>query len=252
MPRAHRFFVPGYIWHITQRCHQKQFLLKFKRDRQRWRAWLFEARKRYGLSVLNYMATSNHVHMLIYDTGNDVIAKSMHLIAGSTAAEYNRRVRRHGAFWQDRYHATAVENKEHLARCLAYIDLNMVRAGVVQHPSQWDTTGYNEIVSPRKRYRIIDYERLLQLSGFDDLVRFREGYINRVETALGQNALQRDKRWTEAIGIGSKPFIVRLRQELGWVARARSLESDDHTWVIREKPSVYAVNRLKATFFNDK
>lgn len=44
-----------------------------------------------------------------------------------TAQEYNRHKGRQGAFWEDRYHAT----DEHLHRCLAYIDLNMVRAGVV-------------------------------------------------------------------------------------------------------------------------
>jgi hypothetical protein len=33
MPRANRYFLPGHIWHITHRCHQKKFLLKFARDR---------------------------------------------------------------------------------------------------------------------------------------------------------------------------------------------------------------------------
>ena len=44
MPRANRFLLPGQVWHITHRCHQREFLLKFGRDRQRWRYWLFEAR----------------------------------------------------------------------------------------------------------------------------------------------------------------------------------------------------------------
>jgi len=35
---------------------------------------------------------------------------------------------RNGAFWEDRYHATAIQANEHLIRCIAYIDLNMVRA----------------------------------------------------------------------------------------------------------------------------
>ena len=46
--------------------------------------WLFEAKKRFGLSVLHYMITSNHVHLLIKDTGPNVIADSMQLIAGRT------------------------------------------------------------------------------------------------------------------------------------------------------------------------
>jgi hypothetical protein len=49
------------------------------RDRRRYLHWVFEAKKRFGLSVLNYMVTSNHVHLLVKDTGPDVIARSMQL-----------------------------------------------------------------------------------------------------------------------------------------------------------------------------
>jgi REP-associated tyrosine transposase len=136
MPRASRHFLPGYVWHITHRCHQRKFLLKFARDRRRYLHWVFEAKKRFALSVLNYVVTSNHIHLLVKDTGQDAIAQSMQLIAGRTAQEYNERKGRGGAFWEDRYHATAIEADEHLHRCLVYIDLNMVRAGVVNHPIQ--------------------------------------------------------------------------------------------------------------------
>jgi Transposase IS200 like len=91
-------------------------------------ALAFRGKKSFGLSVLNYMITSNHVHLLIKDTGPNVIADNMQLIAGRTAQEYNQRKDRQRAFWEDRYHATAIEADEHLHRCLIYIDLNMVRA----------------------------------------------------------------------------------------------------------------------------
>ena len=104
MPRARRHFLPGHIWHITHRCHKKEFLLKFAKDRRRWMHWLFEAKKRYGLVVLNYMITSNHIHLLVIDDGsNDVISKSMQLIAGRTAQEYNWRKNRKGAYWSEMF-----------------------------------------------------------------------------------------------------------------------------------------------------
>ena len=79
MPRANRHFLPGYLWHITHRCHQRKFLLKFARDRRRYLHWLFEAKKRFGLCVLDYMITCNHIHLLVKDTGANVIAESMQL-----------------------------------------------------------------------------------------------------------------------------------------------------------------------------
>ena len=92
------------------------------------------------------MVTCNHIHLLVVDGGHrETIPKSMHLIAGRTGQEYNQRKSRKGAFWEDRYHATAIQSNEHLIRCIAYIDLNMVRAGVVKHPKEWIHSGYNEI-----------------------------------------------------------------------------------------------------------
>ncbi len=138
MARAKRHYIPGHIWHITRRCHKREFLLKFSKDRRRWLHWLFEARRGYGLRILNYTVTSNYIHLLVVDDGErDVIPRSIQLIAGRTGQEYNRRKNCKGAFWEDRYHATAVEEGDHLFRCLVYIALNIVRAGVVDHPSGW-------------------------------------------------------------------------------------------------------------------
>ena len=133
MARAYRYYIPGHVYHLTHRCHKREFLLKFRKDRKHWLDLLFEAKKRFGLIILNYTVTSNHIHLLVFDgAGKDVIPRAMQLIAGRTGQDYNRRKRRNGAFWEDRYHATAVEKEQHLIQCMIYIDLNMVRAGVVR------------------------------------------------------------------------------------------------------------------------
>jgi putative transposase len=112
MARAKRHYLPGYTWHITHCCHKREFLLKFGRGRRRWVQWLFGANKRYGLCILNTMATSNHIHLLVFDRDErEVIPRSMQLVAGRTGQEYNMRKKRKGAFWEDRYqrplHASA-------------------------------------------------------------------------------------------------------------------------------------------------
>jgi REP element-mobilizing transposase RayT len=168
MARANRHHIPGCVWHITHRCHKREFLLKFDKDKRAWRKWLFEARKRFGLCILNYTITSNHIHLLVYDQKDNVIPESIQLIAGRTAREYNRRKKRKGAFWDDRYHATAVQTDSHLNQCLVYIDLNMVRAGVVDHPKDCAFGGYYEIQEPKQRYAIIDREMLCHLLGIRD------------------------------------------------------------------------------------
>ena len=67
--------------------------------------------------ILNYAVTSNHIHLLVVGgKKRDVIPNSIKLIAGRTGQEFNQRKNRKGAFWQDRYHATAIERGDHLLR----------------------------------------------------------------------------------------------------------------------------------------
>ena len=240
MARAKRHYVPDQIWHITQRCHKREFLLKFKQDRQRWIQWLFEAKRRFRLVVLNYIVTSNHIHLIVKDDSDRrIIPRAVGLIAGRTAQEYNRRKHRKGAFWEDRYHSTAIETGEHLLRCLVYIDLNMVRAGVVDHPSKWSHGGYNEIQVPRRKNIIIAYERLRELAGFQDYESFASAHRQWVQAALKDSDAKRARRWTESVAVGSRPFIERIKNAMGAMAKGRFIQSTEGTFELREAQSAY-------------
>ncbi len=254
MPRAHRYFLPHHVWHLTHRCHQRDFLLKFARDRRRWRQWLFEAKKRFRLCVLNYAVTSNHIHLLVRDQGRGEIAHAMQLIAGCTAQAYNHRKARQGAFWEDRYHATAVDTEESLARCLVYIDLNMVRAGVVQHPGDWDAGGYREIQSPPQRYAIIDLPALTEVLGMTSVEQLQATHAQWVAAALRAGRGQREPIWSESVAVGRREFVERVQGELGIKAQYREVVSDGQAHVLREPPAVYMVHGdgEKATLSGEK
>jgi REP element-mobilizing transposase RayT len=239
MPRANRHFLAGQVWHVTHRCHERAFLLKFARDRRRYLQWLFEAKKRFGLCVLDYMITCNHVHLLLKDDGSDVIARSMQLVAGRTAQEFNRRKTRKGAFWEDRYHATAIDTNEHLLRCLVYIDLNMVRAGVVRHPQDWPHSGYTEIQQPPERYALIDLPCLAALCGFTSMESFQLAHHSWIDAAVNERDSRRDECWTEAIAVGSQPFVTRVKNELGPGAAHRAVRHAGVAHVLREPASPY-------------
>lgn len=234
MPRANRFLLPGHVWHITHRCHRRDFLLKFNRDRRRWRYWLFEARKRFDLCVLNYVVTSNHIHLLVVDRGKGEIARSMQLIAGRTAQEYNQRKQRRGAYWEDRYHATAVDTDGYLARCMLYIDMNMVRAGAVSHPDQWNPCGFQEIQQPPTRYCVIDLEALMRLLGIRDLNTLQRTHAAWMNEALKAEPLRHDESWTKSLAVGSQAFVARFQSESGIAALHREIVQGDDCYRLRE------------------
>ena len=81
MARAKRHYIFGHVWNITHRCHKKDFLLKNAKDRHRWLQWLYEARKRYNLVILDYVVTLNHVYLLVQDAnGRKVIPKARRVL----------------------------------------------------------------------------------------------------------------------------------------------------------------------------
>ncbi len=243
MGRAKLHHVPGYAWHLTHRCHDRDFLLKFARDKDRWLHWLFEAKKRYGLVILGYTVTSNHIHLLVYDSGlGQVIPRSILLAASRTGREYNIRKTRSGAFWEDHYHATAVETETHLRQGLVYIHLNMVRAGVVDHPREWPFGSYAEMMSSRQRYRLIDTPKLLELLGISDHELLKSAVDSWIREKLSRGAIEREAKWTESIAVGGERFVTEVKERLG--ARAISKEvtqaEDEESYILRESQNSYA------------
>jgi len=186
------------------------------------------------------MVTSNHIHLLVVDDGDrEIIPRSIQLIAGRTGQEYNQRKSRKGAFWEDRYHATAVERGEHLFRCIAYIDLNMVRAGIVDHPSHWLFCGYHEIQHPRRKNVLIDYDTLRELAGVsthDQLKHYHKGWV---EEYLGDENNRRDEKWTRSIAVGSKGFVKGVKTSLGAIARGRKASQAVEAYQLREPSALY-------------
>ena len=214
MPRANRHFLPGPSG-TSPPLPSKEVSNEVCARSAELFALGLRSEKALGLSVLDYSVSSNQVHLLIKDTGPNVIARSMQLIAIRSGQEYNQRKRRQGAFWEDRYHATAIETDEHLHRCLVYIDLNMVRAGVVDHPVKWLNSGYHEIQQPRKRYAVIDLPGLVALCGFSKLADFQQAHRQWVEATLKGKRSGSRVRWSEAVAVGSLDFVEKVKSELG-------------------------------------
>jgi len=241
MPRANRYIVAGRIYHITHRCHDRALLLKFAQDREAYRSMLREhLQDARTLSLLTYCITSNHTHLLLTTRdAPEAISRFMQLLEGEFAKYYNRRKKRTGAFWEDRYHATMIDGGEYLWNCLKYIDLNMVRAGVVGHPSEWEWTGYQELSGRRKRYRMLDVERLYEGLGGRQEAEFRTNYDAALTAARGNQELSRDEKWTESLAVGRQNFV----EEVGRGIRNRmnvEVEQSGSGWVLRESKEAYS------------
>jgi putative transposase len=240
MPRANRFLQPGLVCHLTHRCHNRSFLLKFARDRSEYCRHLRLVSKQFGVSLLNYCVTSNHTHEIAIESWRGGISRMMQKLEGEFAGSFNRRKNRHGAFWEDRYHCTMVEDGEHLWNCIQYIDLNMVRAGVVLHPSDWPWCGYRELVGQKTRYCLLHVERLLELLGKPDFGSFCTEYQMRILRAIEEKRLNREKRWTESIAVGGREYVEKIAATIRCERlKSRVEEGEAGSWAVWETSSQY-------------
>jgi REP-associated tyrosine transposase len=215
MPRMRRKILPGRSYHITHRCYNREFRFQRAIERNNYRMRLFEMNRRYKVKVLDYMITSNHVHLLIWADSVSEISEAMRFLQGTTAQDYNRRKKRSGAYWSGRYNTTLIEDGNHLSRCLFYIGLNMVRAKAVTHPSNWQWCGFSEFMGQRKRYRIIDIDFLLnRLRRSPDVIRFREWYIRTIDDIISSEGDRYESVWSEAMAVGSENWLQEITAAL--------------------------------------
>ncbi len=197
-------------YHITHRCQERRFLFKFEKDRLNYVNRLREMSKKFNVSVLNFIVTSNHIHLLLWSNDISNVSSAMHFLQGNSSKDYNRRKKREGSFWKGRYNPTLIEPGVHLANCFFYIDLNMVRAKVVKHPSSWKCSGYHELSGNRQRYRIIDMKKVLLCLELNSEIEFRNWYLKNLEEELEKSYFSRQSIWTESLAVGKKDWIEKL------------------------------------------
>lgn len=243
MPRASRYLVEGHTYHLTHRCHDRRFLLKCARERDAYREWLRIGAQRYHVPVLGYCITKNHVHVLVHATNRVAVGQLMQLPASAVAQQINTRKGHDGSAWEHPYHCTMVEDGRHLLNCLRYIDLNMVRCGEVPHPDQWRWCGFDELTGKRKRYRILDIDRLLECLDLRNAEELSRLHCEGIREQIERRSLAREPHWTETIAVGGKVFINQARSLCTYrqTFAEENIGKTGHqdVWILKEAGSAY-------------
>jgi len=164
----------------------------------------------------------------------------MQKLQGGFAEWYNIRKRRSGAFWDGRYHSTMIESGSHLWNCMAYIDLNMVRAGVVKHPREWRWNSHDEMLGERTRHTLINMPKMLELVGIGSREEFARSYERAIDESLSRGQLHREPHWTEAIAVGSEDYIRGIAAQLSNRTRLEMAAAADGVWRVQESDAPFA------------
>ncbi len=123
---------------------------------------------------------------------------------------------------------------------MKFIDLNMVRAGVVEKPSDWEWCGFNEIIGTRKRYFLLNIPEILLQCQCRSLKELRTTYIDIIDEALSRRDFVRDPVWTESIAVGSQSFVKQIEEKTKNRIKLTIEDAGSSRWVIRESDVSYS------------
>ena len=161
MPRApRRSLLEGYPLHVLQRGHDKERCFLSDADHDLYLGLLQEYSKQCGCALHAYVLMSNHIHLLVSPPEIPAISRMMRSVNQIFGQSLNRRLNRCGSVWQGRFKASLVDSSEYFLTCQRYIELNPVRAGMVDKVSRyrWSSYGTNgegrpsPLITPHARY----------------------------------------------------------------------------------------------------
>jgi putative transposase len=161
MARLPRFFVPDLPLHIIQRGNNRDSIFGRPADFVFLHERLALAASAHGVSVHAYVLMTNHLHLLVTPSLPTSVPKMMQSLGRVYVAYFNGCYGRTGTLWEGRYKAAIVEHDRYLLSCMRYIELNPVRARMVESPSEYRWSSFranacgsvDRLISPHPIYK---------------------------------------------------------------------------------------------------
>ncbi len=147
MPRRARLRIAGAPLHIIQRGNNRSACFFADHDYGCYLHHLKELAARYTCSIHAYVMMTNHVHLLLTPGRPDGASLLMKHLGQRYVQYVNRVYDRSGTLWEGRFRSSIVQVETYLLRCQRYIELNPVRASIVDAPGAypWSSFGANAL-----------------------------------------------------------------------------------------------------------
>ena len=149
MARLPRLTITGYPHHVILRGNNRQDIFRSTADYQRILDLLFEHSRAHKVDIHAYVLMGNHLHLLLTPQEDQGLPKMMQAVGRSYVQVFNKMHARTGTLWEGRYRSTLIQTDRYLLACMAYIDLNPVRAHMVAHPEDYAWSSYGHYAGHR-------------------------------------------------------------------------------------------------------
>jgi putative transposase len=209
MPRRPRTHLDQVPLHIVQRGHNRQPCFFAEEDYHTYLHWLGEALRKENCTLHAYALMTNHVHLLLTPSDAKTIPNLIIALGRRYVQYINTSYRRTGTLWDSRYKSSLIQAETYLLSCQRYIELNTVRAAMVDDPANYRWTSYrthalgqpNAIITPQPLYQALGTTDGERQSVYRALFRAQldSEAINDIRLALNQSQPLGNERFYQHI-----------------------------------------------------
>lgn len=214
MARLARLTAPGYPHHVIQRGNNRQRIFMDSADCEHFLTLLQELTGRHSLALHAYVLMPNHIHLLATPPADDSLALVMQGLGRAFVRWFNRRHGRSGTLWEGRFRSSIVESERYLLACMRYIEMNPVRAAIVDSPADYRWSSHPHHVGKRVDPLISEHDLFWNLGNtpFDRQSAYRRLFESPVsEDQLKQIRAAVHSGWA----LGERAFVGELSRDLG-------------------------------------
>ena len=213
MPRKPRFVLPGEPQHVIIRGVNREPIFYTEADYHYYLSKLKEATSKHGCACHAYVLMTNHVHLLLTPETECSISKAIQVLGRYYVQYFNYTYGRTGTLWEGRYKSTLVDSEQYLLTCYRYIELNPVRAQMVEHPSEYPWSSYQHNAVGREDALITAHYKYEELGGSEE--KRQQGYRALFRTHISDRQLEEiraaaNKEWV----LGSDYFKDKIARKL--------------------------------------
>jgi putative transposase len=211
MPRPRRLNIPGLPQHLVQRGNNRQACFQDEADYRRYLNLLGIACKRHDCEVHAYVLMTNHVHILLTPHQPDGASLVFRDLGRDYVRRFNRRHQRTGTLWEGRFRSSPVDSDRYLLTCYRYIELNPVRAGLVDQPAQYPWSSFHANALGF-RDRLLTPHGSWLLLGADNSSR-RNAYLSLFDSVLDADQLEIIRKGlNKGLPTGNNGFRLHLER----------------------------------------
>ena len=214
MPRRARLRIAAVPLHIIQRGNNRNACFFGDHDHDCYLHHLGELAARHGCSIHAHVLMTNHVHLLLTPWRPDGASLLMKHLGQRYVQYVNRTYLRSGTLWEGRFRSSIVQAETYLLRCQRYIELNPVRAGMVDSPEKyrWSSFGANALGHPD---RLVTPHPVVLALGADE-PRRRAAYLDLFRSRLEAGEPEEIRASTNAgYALGIERFRAKIAIALG-------------------------------------